>query len=194
MAEMKKLVDEVVDLLSWSSSCEAPPRGSWVSIVIIINHIMRSTYWLYIYTQSPRMGSWVGWDMPLVTGGTGLVAQAGGGTELKNPAVTVQEQSSLRSAGTCPWQMLRWRGGDRPGRPGGWWDTVEWGGQEQSATVTPPAGAVRHGDATRWRVGPAGRWVFLGPFLEKKMISRSVLVKKIVFFCQTWGQTGLQKY
>ena len=104
MAEMKKLVDEVVDLLLWSSSREAPPRGSWVSIVIIINHIMRSTYWLYIYTQSPRMGSWVGWDMPLVTGG------------------------------------------DRPGRPGGWWDTVEWGG----------AGAVRHGDATRWSSPP--RW------------------------------------
>ena len=146
MAEMKKLVDEVVDLLSWSSSCEAPPRGSWVSIVIIINHIMRSTYWLYIYTQSPRMGSWVGWDMPLVTGG------------------------------------------DRPGRPGGWWDRVEkpsrhgagavllevgWDMPLADAPVTGGgqawsprrvvghswmggAGAVRHGDATRWSSPP--RW------------------------------------
>ena len=146
MAEMKKLVDEVVDLLSWSSSCEAPPRGSWVSIVIIINHIMRSTYWLYIYTQSPRMGSWVGWDMPLVTGG----GQAWSPRRVVGQSWKTQPS---RCRSSPPWGRL----GHAPGRCSG-----DGGGQAWSPrrvvghSWMGGAGAVRHGDATRWSSPP--RW------------------------------------
>ena len=65
------------------------------------------------------------------------------------------------------------------------------------------AGAVRHGDATRW-TPPAGRhplaggprWqvsVFGTVFGEKDDF-KVRFGQKNSFFCQTWGQTGFQKY
>ena len=86
------------------------------------------------------MGSWVGWDMPLVTGGDRPGRPGGWWDRVEKPSRHGAGAVLLEVGWDMPLADAPVTGGDRPGRPGGWWDTVEWGGQEQSATVTPPAG------------------------------------------------------